>query len=57
MGAWNDYLPGRWSISRFTTNDARPLVYLSNDKQWARGLERLRGSAYEVGSSRMAYPT
>ncbi len=44
MGAWNDYFG--------------PLVYLSNDKQWtlARGLERLRGSAYEVGSSRMAYP-
>lgn len=44
MGAWNDYFG--------------PLVYLSGQDQWtlARGLERLRGSAYEVGSSRMAYP-
>jgi ABC-type glycerol-3-phosphate transport system permease component len=44
MGAWNDYFG--------------PLVYLSSQQQWtlARGLERLRGSAYEVGSSRMAYP-
>jgi ABC-type glycerol-3-phosphate transport system permease component len=44
MGAWNDYFG--------------PLVYLSSVNQWpiARGLERLRGSAYEVGSSRMAYP-
>jgi ABC-type glycerol-3-phosphate transport system permease component len=44
MAAWNDYFG--------------PLVYLSSMQQWtlARGLERLRGSAYEVGSSRMAYP-
>ncbi len=44
MAAWNDYFG--------------PLVYLSGMDQWtlARGLERLRGSAYEVGSSRMAYP-
>ncbi len=44
MSAWNDYFG--------------PLVYLSGMNQWtlARGLERLRGSAYEVGSSRMAYP-
>jgi multiple sugar transport system permease protein len=44
MGAWNDYFG--------------PLVYLNTEDQWtlARGLERLRGSVYEVGYSRMAYP-
>ncbi|MBC7255266.1 MAG: carbohydrate ABC transporter permease [Chloroflexi bacterium] len=44
MAAWNDYFG--------------PLVYLARPQQWtlARGLERLRGGVYEVGSSRMAYP-
>lgn len=44
MGAWNDYFG--------------PLVYLSSQDQWtlARGIERLRGSVYEVGYSRLAYP-
>ena len=44
MGAWNDYFG--------------PLIYLNSQSQWtlARGLERLRGSVYEVGYTRMAYP-
>ncbi len=44
MGAWNDYFG--------------PLIYLNSENNWtlARGIERLRGSVYEVGYSRMAYP-
>jgi len=44
MGAWNSYLG--------------PLIYLSQRSQWtiALGLAKLRGQAYEIGYSRMAYP-
>ena len=44
MGAWNDYLG--------------PLIYVNIEELWtlALGIARLRGSVYEIGYSRLAYP-